>query len=57
MHAHLHANICFGHLPVYMLWNAVGLFFSRAAEPQRVIFADEMLDSEIYSIIVSKGVL
>lgn len=40
-----------------MLWNAVGLFFSRAAEPQRVIFADEMLDSEIYSIIVSKGVL
>lgn len=41
-----------------MFRNVVGLFFFlRAAEPQRVVFTNEMLDSEIYNIIVSEGVV
>lgn len=38
MHAHLHANICFGHLPVYMLWNAVGLCVFSVLPSRGVLF-------------------
>lgn len=45
---------CFGMLLGCVL-GVFFFFFFRAAEPQHVIFANEMLDSEIYNIIVSEG--